>query len=63
MKNTTGGRNPFSNIGVHYKGSSDDVALNRDVVRFSADPAAVGAIKADGDPSQVDEPLPTRTTP
>jgi len=39
------------------------VALNRDVVRFSADPAAVAAVKADGDPSQVDEPLPTRTTP
>ncbi len=49
VKNTTGGRNPFSNIGVHYKGSSDDAALNRDVVRFDADPAAAAALKADGD--------------
>jgi len=51
VKNMTGGRNPFSNIGVHYKGSSDDVTLNRDVVRFSADPAAAAAVKADGDPT------------
>jgi hypothetical protein len=49
VKNTTGGRSPFGNENVHYKGSSDDVALNRDVVRFSADPAAVAAVKADGD--------------
>ena len=27
VKNTTGGRNPFSNINVRYKGSSDDAAL------------------------------------
>src|SRR5215472_18707627 len=53
VKSTTGGRNPFSNIGVHYKGSSDDVALNRDVVRFSADPAAAASVKADGDPTGV----------
>src|SRR5215470_13129160 len=51
VKNMTGGRNPFSNIGVHYKGSSDDVTLNRDVVRFEADPAAAAAVKADGDPT------------
>ena len=49
VKNTTGGRNPFSNINVRYKGSSDDAALNREVVRFAADPAAVAAVKADGD--------------
>ncbi len=48
---TTGGRNPFSNVGVTYKGSSDDAALNRDVARFSADPAAVAALKADGEPT------------
>ncbi len=53
VKNTTGGRNPFSNIGVRYKGSSDDVALNRDVVRFEADPAAAALVKADGDPTGV----------
>jgi hypothetical protein len=53
VKNTTGGRNPFSNVGVGYKGSSDDAALNRDVYRFDADPAAVAALKADGDPTGV----------
>ncbi len=53
VKNTTGGRNPFSNFGVRYKGSSDDVALNRDVVRFDADPAAATALRADGDPTGV----------
>jgi hypothetical protein len=51
VERTTGGRNAFSNVGVTYKGSSDDVALNRDVARFSADPAAVAALKADGEPS------------
>jgi len=49
VKNTTGGRNPFSNTGVQYKGSSNDAALNREVVRFEADPAAAAALKADGD--------------
>jgi len=53
VKNTTGGRNPFSNVNVRYKGSSDDAALNRDVVRFEADPAAAAALKADGDLSGV----------
>jgi len=53
VKNTTGGRNAFSNVGVRYKGSSDDAALNRDVVRVVADPAAVAALKADGDPTGV----------
>ena len=53
VKNTTGGRNPLSNIGVRYKGSTDDAALNRDVARFAADPAAIAALKADGDPTGV----------
>jgi len=51
VERTTGGRNPFSNVGVTYKGSSDDAVLNRDVVRFTADPAAVTALKADGEPT------------
>jgi hypothetical protein len=49
----TQGRSAFSNVGVQYKGSSDDVALNRDVARFAADPAAVAALKADGEPTGV----------
>src|SRR5882672_11285903 len=44
---TTQGRNAFSNVGVQYMGSTDDAALNRDVARFAADPAAVAALKAD----------------
>jgi len=48
---TTGGRNAFSNVGVTYRGSTDDAALNRDVARFTADPAAVAALKADGEPT------------
>jgi pimeloyl-ACP methyl ester carboxylesterase len=51
VERTTGGRNAFSNVGVTYKGSSDDAALNRDVARFTADPEAVAALKADGEPT------------
>jgi hypothetical protein len=47
----TQGRSAFSNMDVHYTGSSDDAALNRDVTRFAADPAAVAALKADGEPT------------
>jgi hypothetical protein len=53
VQGTTGGRNPFSNVGISYKGSADDAALNRDVARFAADPAAVAALRADGDPTGV----------
>jgi hypothetical protein len=56
VQRVAGGRNPFSNIGVRYTGSTDDAALNRDVARFVADPAAAAAtaaVKADGDPTGV----------
>jgi hypothetical protein len=53
VQRATGGRNPFSNIGVRYMGSTDDAALNRDVARFAADPAAAAAVRADGDPTGV----------
>ena len=49
----TQGRSAFSNIGVQYTGSSDDVALNRGVARFDADPQALAALKADGEPTGV----------
>lgn len=48
---TTGGGNPFSNVGIRYTGSTDDAALNRDVVRFAADPQAAAALRADGEPT------------
>jgi hypothetical protein len=53
VKNTTGSKNPFGNADIRYHGSSDDAALNRDVVRFTADPVAAAAVKADGDPTGV----------
>jgi hypothetical protein len=47
----TQGRSAFSNMDVRYSGSSDDATLNRDVTRFAADPAALVALKADGEPT------------
>ena len=44
-------RSAFSNAGVQYKGSADDEALNRGVARFTADPQALAALKADGTPT------------
>jgi hypothetical protein len=44
-----GGRNPFSNRHVVYRGSSDDEALNRGVARFDADPQAVQMLAEDSD--------------
>lgn len=49
VQRTTGGRNPFDNTGVRYHGSTNDEELNRTVARFTADPAAAAALKADGD--------------
>ncbi|MBA4344461.1 MAG: hypothetical protein C0423_20160 [Methylibium sp.] len=47
----TQGRNVFSNIGVVYRGSGNDAALNAGVLRYAADPAAVARFGADTDPS------------
>jgi hypothetical protein len=47
----TNGRSAFSNMNVQYKGSSNDAELNRNVVRFDADPQAVAALRAEGTPS------------
>lgn len=44
-----GGRNPFSNRGVHYSGSHDDEALNAGVERFAADPSARRDLSWDSD--------------
>lgn len=45
------GRNPFGNEGVQYAGSPDDAALNRDVLRYRADPAALAELARDTDPT------------
>lgn len=44
-----GGRNPFDNSTVVYRGSSDDEALNAGVERFAADPDAVARLAYDSD--------------
>ena len=45
-----GGRNPFGNIGVQYRGSGDDAALNAGVLRYRADPQAVAELAPDSRP-------------
>jgi len=44
-----GGANPFTNVGVTYKGSDDDKALNKGVPRFKADPVGVRRLSEDSD--------------
>lgn len=44
-----GGLNPFGNAAVIYAGSSDDMALNAGVERFTADPDAVARLGYDAD--------------
>jgi pimeloyl-ACP methyl ester carboxylesterase len=46
---TTGGKSAFSNRDVRYGGSSNDEDLNKNIERFDADPAALAALKADGE--------------
>jgi hypothetical protein len=43
------GGSPFGNVGANYSGSTDDVALNAAVPRFTADPAAFRSFAADTD--------------
>jgi hypothetical protein len=47
----TQGKSAFTNIGILYHGSSDDAALNRNIVRFDSAPEARMALKADGQPT------------
>lgn len=54
------GGNPFDNETVVYRGSSDDAALNKGVLRYSADPAAVALLAADSQPTG-SLPVPTLT--
>jgi hypothetical protein len=45
------GGNVSSNTGVHYRGSSDDVALNRDVARYAADSQVAAKFDLDVEPT------------
>jgi hypothetical protein len=47
----TNGGSAFSNMGVQYRGSANDAELNRNVARFAADPAALAALKREGEPT------------
>ena len=47
----TGGKNAFTNVGIRYRGASDDAALNSGVARFDIDHTAREALKADGQPT------------
>ncbi|HEY4264649.1 MAG TPA: hypothetical protein VGM72_04980 [Micropepsaceae bacterium] len=47
----TQGKSAFTNIGIVYRGSSDDAALNHEIVRFNAAPEARAALRADGQPT------------
>lgn len=44
-----GGRNPFDNSTTVYSGSTDDVALNAGVQRFTADPDGLARLAYDAD--------------
>jgi hypothetical protein len=50
IANITHGKSPFSNVRSVYRGSDDDRALNRGVIRFESDPAGIAALKADAEP-------------
>ncbi len=52
------GRNPFGNDDVVYSGSHDDAALNKGVLRYREDPAAVAQISTDSAPGG-NIPVPT----
>jgi alpha-beta hydrolase superfamily lysophospholipase len=52
------GGNPFDNRGSAYHGLGDDVALNRGIRRYAADPAAAAWLAARFSPSgRVDDPV------
>ncbi len=56
------GGNPYSNQGRWYRGSTNDRLLNRSVLRFSADPAALEAVEAYQTSGQLTIPLVTLHT-
>lgn len=49
VQRVLGGRNPFSNAHVAYRGSDNDAALNAGVARFEADADALAQLADDSD--------------
>ena len=51
VQDQLGGRNPISNIGVVYSGSTDDAALNNGIARYAANAQAAAQFSASDDPT------------
>jgi pimeloyl-ACP methyl ester carboxylesterase len=51
VQETLGGHNPLQNTNVRYTGSTDDIALNRDVPRYPAENQAATALASADDPT------------
>ena len=60
VQGTLGKHNPLNNTNVQYKGSTDDVALNREVARYSAEgPTATMLATADDPTGRLNVPVVT----
>jgi pimeloyl-ACP methyl ester carboxylesterase len=60
VQGTLGGHNPLQNANVRYTGSTDDVALNRDVARYTAEAATANMLASADDPTgRVNAPVVT----
>ena len=51
VQGTLGSHNPLQNTNVQYKGSTDDVGLNRDVPRFNAEASTATMLSTTDDPT------------
>ena len=51
LQETLGGHNPLQNTNVRYSGSTDDVALNRDVPRYPAENQTATVLASANDPT------------
>lgn len=59
VRDVMAGRNPVSNMGVTYSGSTDDAALNSGVARYAADAGAAARLAADDPTGRVSIPVVT----
>jgi pimeloyl-ACP methyl ester carboxylesterase len=60
VQGTLGGHNPLDNMNVRYSGSTDDVALNRDISRYSAERETANMLASADDPTgRVNAPVVT----
>ncbi len=60
VQGTLGGHNPLDNMNVRYNGSTDDVALNRDISRYAAERETANMLASADDPTgRVNAPVVT----